>query len=405
MRLLVFDEELIAGGVETLRFNLLPELARSCELVVWVLPNHVIGEFSRKTASLQNLIIEPMNWPRGTPRGIAQGFLARIQKKIPGSGVILRTEQRLRDWRIRALAQQHNCACLLTTCVFNQPVPATGLPVFGFVCDINPAIPPVARESILRWVREADGIFAISEFTRDELRRIEPECASKIHAVPLAASQTSPVAPKPPRERLYDFFCPAAANPHKNHLPLFRACLELAGADRDFRLVVSGPGTDGFLPGGAFSNPQMEEARQFLQSHMNLLGDRVKLKGQVAPEEVDKLYAESRCIVLPSAYEGFGLPLAEAIRRGIPVICSDIAPFREQLALYGAGNSAQLVPAGDARELAKAMRHSLDHAAQPVSPEEMAARISRWTWSHAARRCLDILSSGFMNTSRKRKKA
>jgi len=102
-----------------------------------------------------------------------------------------------------------------------------------------------------------------------------------------------------------------------------------------FRLALSGKGIQGFRVDGAFSSPGMEEARQFLLDHASLLGHLVEVIGELDRPAVDALYEDTRCVVLPSAYEGFGFPLAEATQRGIPVICSDIPAFREQLATHG----------------------------------------------------------------------
>lgn len=378
MRLLVFDEEIFSGGVETLCFNLLPALARRCELLVWAAPDHLHPDFRGRIGGAPNLVIEGHNWPRGTPPGCLAGMARRF-------GVL---PQAFRDGRIRSLARKHRCAHFLTTCVFSQPFPRLGAPVFGFVCDVNPDMPDNAKRNIPSWIEAAAGIFAISDFTRDELRRLRPACADRIHSVPLAAPPLDAWDPKPAAMREYDFYCPGVANPHKNHRVLFEACAALAGEGGKFRLAVSGPGTAFFGADRELATPHLEEAREVLRKHAALLDGAVRALGDVKPPGVAALYENTRCVLLPSSYEGFGFPLAEALSRGLPVICSDIPPFREQIALYGAPRNVRTVPAGDAARLAAAMRDFLDgkNGAQLETPAPPR------TWEDVAQRAFDLLS-------------
>jgi glycosyltransferase involved in cell wall biosynthesis len=273
------------------------------------------------------------------------------------------------------------------------------LPVFGFVCDINPAVPSEVRLNIGRWVARAQGIFAISEFTRQELQRAYPSEAGKIHAVPLAAPALKNWNPKPPAARRFDFYCPAAAIPHKNHLVLFQACVALARLGWRFRLALSGAGIDGFRVNGGFTSPKMEEAGRFLRDHASLLDHCVEVVGEVDFTVVETVYEDTRSVVLPSSYEGFGLPLAEAIQRGIPVICSDIPAFREQLATLSGPANVQIVPANDAVCLAAAMEHFLKCAPDVPKDQKPNAEMRRWTWQDAAQRCFELLSTWTTNAS------
>jgi glycosyltransferase involved in cell wall biosynthesis len=62
------------------------------------------------------------------------------------------------------------------------------------------------------------------------------------------------------------------------------------------------------------------------------LNDQVRFVGFVPEDDLQCLYHASRCVVFPTKFEGWGLPLLEAFRAGTPVACSRINPLREQAA-------------------------------------------------------------------------
>jgi glycosyltransferase involved in cell wall biosynthesis len=391
MRLLVFDEVFVSRGVQTLCLNLLPALSRFCETLTWVVPNHLHPELANRINDAPRLLLEGHNWPRWSLRCVPQRLLRKANPLLTGT-IGHEVACALRDTRIRALAKKYRCTHFLTSFIYYQPMPDVGLPVFGFVGDINPVMPDEARLNIARWVAKAQGIFGISDFTRQELQRAHPSEADKIHAVPLAAPELKNWNPKPPAARKFDFYYPAFACPHKNHLVLLQACVALARLGLRFRLALSGAGVDAFRVNGGFRNPKMEETRRFLHDHASLLDHRVELIGEVDSIVVDALYEDTRSVVLPSNYEGFGFPLAEAIHRGIPVICSDIPAFREQLALFGRPDNVQIVSAGDAGSVAAAMEHFLKCAPEAPSDQIPTADLNRWTWQDTAQRCFELLS-------------
>src|SRR6516162_8049974 len=158
MRLLVFDETRFDWqSVETLRLNLLPALSRLCEILVWVVPNYLHPEFANRINDAPCLLLEGHNWPRWSLRCLPQRFLRKVNPSLTGR-VGQAAARSLRDTRIRALAKKYRCTHFLTSCIWDQPLPDMALPVFGFVCDINPALPGEAKLNTTRWVAGAQGI-------------------------------------------------------------------------------------------------------------------------------------------------------------------------------------------------------------------------------------------------------
>jgi glycosyltransferase involved in cell wall biosynthesis len=104
----------------------------------------------------------------------------------------------------------------------------------------------------------------------------------------------------------------------------------------------------------------------------------VHLAGWLAAEELRGLVARARASVLPSHYEGFGLPLLEAMAAGTRVLASDIAVHREV-----SNGHALLVPPTDVDGWAAALT-----AAGPL-PEPARAAAADWATSHTWRRCAE----------------
>ena len=131
--------------------------------------------------------------------------------------------------------------------------------------------------------------------------------------------------------------------PHKNLAVLLRAVALLAPEERPL-LVFAGFGTDaGALPG--------------LVAELGL-DDDVRLLGAVAPDDLEALYAQADVLVTATLYEGFGLPVLEAMARGVLVACSDLPVLREV-----AGDDAELLDPNDPASIAAALRRLLSGGA------------------------------------------
>jgi len=115
---------------------------------------------------------------------------------------------------------------------------------------------------------------------------------------------------------------------------------------KDVRLLV--------VDGGAPRQIVMEE----LKRRYNI-SDRVKTTGKVPTAEVARAYQESEICVVPSVYEGFGFPPAEAMACGVPVVSSDGGALPEVVGKDG--ETGLIVPKQEVRALAKAINLLLEN--------------------------------------------
>jgi len=180
--------------------------------------------------------------------------------------------------------------------------------------------------------REAACILADSNFTKREIVRHLSADERKIRVVHLGTDVPPPFADVDPARfdgaRKYVLFV-GEVEGRKNVAPLTAAMAMLpSGLRSDTALVVAGRATH--LPG-------RDAARDVL----------VRMEGEVSDSRLAALYRGAAALVFPSLYEGFGLPVLEAMAYGTPVIASDAASVPE-----AGGDAALYFPPADAAALA-----------------------------------------------------
>ncbi|GAB4257089.1 MAG: glycosyltransferase family 1 protein [Deferrisomatales bacterium] len=117
------------------------------------------------------------------------------------------------------------------------------------------------------------------------------------------------------------------------------------------------------------------------------LDDRVLFPGYVADEDLPAVYAQARVFVYPSFYEGFGLPVLEAMACGVPVVTSTTSSLPEV-----AGDGALLVDPRDVGGLARALDALVGDPARAARLARAGReRAARFTWAETARRTLAAL--------------
>ncbi len=164
--------------------------------------------------------------------------------------------------------------------------------------------------------------------------------------------------------------------PHKNLVRLVEA----------WRIVVASGVQAADVPlviAGAW-DARYPEARQRVDTLG--LADRVLFLGPVADADLPALYAGARAFVFPSLYEGFGLPVLEAMACGAPVICADGSSLPEV-----AGEAALLVDARDVEALATAIRRVLADADLAGELRRRGVQqAARFSWAQTAQRTLEV---------------
>lgn len=233
--------------------------------------------------------------------------------------------------------------------------------------------------------RRADLIVTGTDASRaDGLRMlpIPPERASRVITVPdgVSARFTPPPGGLLPRKDPADAATGRSclyvgrADPYKNLDGLIRAFAKARAAlPFPLRLVIAGPRDDRYPEAPAL-------ARELG------VADQVVWTGYLSDEELIRHYREADLLALPSRYEGFGLPVIEAMACGTPVLCSTASALREI-----AGGAAVLADPDDIDGLARGMG---DLLLKPELARRLVqagfARAAAFSWEQTAARTLDV---------------
>ena len=168
----------------------------------------------------------------------------------------------------------------------------------------------------------------------------------------------------PERFALY----PAKAWPHKNHLRLVAALKLLRERGVDVPVVLTGEQAGSDVP---------------ILARAEALGvaDLVRFVGFVAPGELVALYRTARMMVFPSLFEGWGLPIVEAMSAGLPVACSNVTCLPAVTA-----GAAELFDPADPSAIADSVgRVWRDERVRECLIADGRARAARFSWNHTAR--------------------
>ncbi len=238
---------------------------------------------------------------------------------------------------------------------------------------VRPEYTETDRATFRRAARRCRTIITDSEFSKAELvreLRLEP---SRVAAIPLGIGTPLPVQPVALDVAAFGRFALFVGenDPRKGLDTVIEALTRLQGAGISIPLVVAGTST-------------LRSRALTASAHC-----RLHALGHVDDATLAALYRACAVSVYPSHYEGFGLPVLEAMNYGAPVVASAAAGIPE------AGGVAPLyVPAGDAPALAQALRRVTgDEALARAMRERGYARVREMPWRKTAERTLAVLET------------
>ena len=292
----------------------------------------------------------------------------------------LRAEQRLfprlvRDHRIDLL---HN--------LFTWAPVGLGAASVATIHDVIYAHFPRMNSSTARadWVaaarpgaQAADRVITPSEAAATDVTRVLGVPPDRIDVIHQAGKPLGPATPEAElRERLglgdaTVILCVSPRKPHKNTVRLFAA---LGRLDQKSSPVLVMPGY-----------PTRFEAEIDQEAVRFGIADRVRLLDWISDEDLEGLYGMARCLVVPSLIEGFGMPVVEAMERGLPVACSNAASLPEV-----AGDAARYFDPRDEGEIADVIAEVIEDTGlreEMVAAGRECAR--RFSWERTARKTIE----------------
>jgi len=251
----------------------------------------------------------------------------------------------------------------------------------------DPARMPNRRDSVLQRatlppaLRRAAAIVCPSESTRRDLAQRFPRAAERAEVVALAASEGFSAEPAPGDEaavralgiREPYVLCVGTLEPRKNHSRLIEAFARLPPEVRGGRTLVIA-GADGW---------DHQETLDLIGRHRDI----VLRVGYVPDEALPPLYRRADVACYPSLYEGFGLPVLEAMACGAPVLTSATSSLPEV-----GGDAVCYADPEDARDIGEVLGELL---ARPEEREELSRRAVRraagFSWERTARETIAVL--------------
>jgi len=263
---------------------------------------------------------------------------------------------------------------------------------FPAVVSIYDMLPFVMPESFVYWhgvyqrmyfryaVKKANRIITISNNSKEDICRILTVDENKVHVIPLAPDLSQNMYNKGKNAKKLEITGPyilyaGAIHPRKNITRLIRVFGRLIETKKiPHSLIIAGS--------FRWKSREVKEAAEIAPCR-----DKVLFTGRISDEELSELYRNCAVFVYPSLYEGFGLPVLEAMAFGVPVITSNVSSLPEV-----AGDAAVLVDPGNDDEIFEAIWRILNKPDLAADLGKKALqRAALFSWERTAREVFKVL--------------
>lgn len=222
------------------------------------------------------------------------------------------------------------------------------------------------RLMVWQSARTSSGIFTLSERSREEIVAHYGLPPERVWLAPPGVGEQFPAVAER-REPGNQILCVSTLHPHKGIVTLVEAFAKFQKRHPAFRLILAG--IRGF------------HTEKIVRRITELgLEQAVEITGWIRREELFELYRTAHTFVFPSTFEGFGMPLLEAMAAGVPAICADARPMRDI-----ADGGALLFPAGDAEALAERLTRLVNDAGLRAELQARGKRVAAgYQWQQTA---------------------
>jgi glycosyltransferase involved in cell wall biosynthesis len=350
----LFLDPSVSGGPETYLRGLAPELARAA-------PD---TRFTVVTSGRGASALRADGWGAWAEvRALPCEDGQRLRRTVAEQLLLPVLARRLRVDLLHSLASVAPVRAGVPAAITLHDVTFIRMPTFDRVTTFG------MTEVMRRASRNADSLLAVSAAARDEICRVLGLDPADFTVVPHGAGRPPEVEPVAEEEVRARFrlgagrvvLCVGAKRPHKNQGLLLRA-LPLLPEDTAVALV-------------GHAEPYEAELRE-LAARLGLDG-RVHFLDYVSDAELEGLWRLAACAAFPTLGEGFGLPVLEAMARGVAVACSDLPVLREV-----GGDVPHYFPLGDEAAAARAIEAAW---ADPEAGPAGRRRAAGFSWEAAAR--------------------
>jgi glycosyltransferase involved in cell wall biosynthesis len=235
-------------------------------------------------------------------------------------------------------------------------------------------------------IRRLDHVLTVSDCTKQDIIRHCGVSPDSISVIPLAADSTrfypenqdeclARLSLKYGLDRPFLLYISRIEHPGKNHIRLIKAFDDLKRREKiPHELVFVGPDKE-----------RAEEVHAAAAKSPN--SDDIRFLGFVEDQDLRAFYNAAAVFVFPSLFEGFGLPILEAMSCGTPVACSNSSSLPEV-----AGNAAKVFDPFLERGMSDSIATLLNsHSERETLIERGLRRARGYTWQHTAQRTLLIL--------------